>query len=132
MRRLLLILTMFMTLSAPALAASGTALAAEAFQPCSGDASNTDVCQDVNNQQGNNGKNNPIVKIVKAAIDILSYIIGAAAVIGIVVSGIRMMTAGGNSESIASARSGLIYSLVGVAVAVLAQVLVAWVLDKVQ
>jgi hypothetical protein len=40
------------------------------------------------------------------------------------------MTAGGDSQSVASARSALIYSLVGLAVAVLAQAIVAFVLDN--
>ena len=45
---------------------------------------------------------------------------GAAAVIGIVVSGLRFILANGDSGSIATARSGLIFSLVGVVVVILA------------
>ena len=94
------------------------------------------MCQDAKgqsgNQPGNPNNDNPIVDIIKAAITVLSYLIGAAAIIGIVVSGIRLMTSGGDSNAVASARTGLVYSLVGVAVAALAQILVAFVLDKVQ
>lgn len=130
MRRLFLVFTLLAIFSAPVLTFSGTASAAEVFQPCNGSAANTDVCQDANAQAGNNGSNNPIVDIISAAIKVISFLIGAAAIIGIVVSGIRMTTAGGDSQAVASARSALIYSLIGVAVAVLAQVLVAYVLDK--
>ena len=130
MKRLTLTILTLIAFSFPALALSGTAAAVDVFQPCSGSAANTAACKDAANQGGNNGSNNPIVNIIKGAISILSYIIGAAAVIGIVVSGIRMMTANGDSQAVASARSGLIYSLIGVAIAVLAQALVAYVLDK--
>ncbi len=118
------------TFSFPALALSGTATAADVFQTCNGTASNTSVCKDAGNQGGNNGNNNPIIDIIKAAINVLSYIIGAAAIIGIVVSGIRMMMANGDSQAVASARSGLVYSLIGIAIVILAQALVAWVLSK--
>lgn len=133
MRRLILILTTLITFSAPTLAVSGNALAADVFQPCgsNGSAGNSDVCKDANAQHGNGGTNNPIIDIIKAAINILSFIIGVAAVIGIVVSGIRLMTSGGDSQAVASARSGLVYSLVGIAVVALAQLLVAYVLGKV-
>lgn len=130
MKRLTLIILTLITFSFPALAVSGTAAAADVFQSCNGSAAGSTVCKDAGNQGGNNGNNNPIVDIIKAAINVLSYIIGAAAVIGIVVSGIRLMTAGGDSQAVASARSGLIYSLIGIAVVVLAQALVAWVLGK--
>jgi hypothetical protein len=130
MKRYLVILATFITFAAPVFAAGGTVMAAEVFQPCNGPAADTDVCKDASAQGGNNGNNNPIVDIISAAIRVISYLIGAAAIIGILVSGIRMMTAGGDSQAVASARSGLVYSLVGVLIAVLAQVLVAYVLDK--
>ncbi len=104
----------------------------------SGSANGTpDVCTDISNQPGNTdaGGNptnqNPIIKIIKTAINILSFIVGIGAVIGIVVSGFRIITAGGDSQAVASARNGLIFSLAGLAVAVLAQALVALVLSGV-
>lgn len=130
MKRLILMTLTLITFSFPALALSGTATAADVFQTCNGTASNTSVCKDAGNQGGNNGNNNPIIDIIKAAINVLSYIIGAAAIIGIVVSGIRMMMANGDSQAVASARSGLVYSLIGIAIVILAQALVAWVLSK--
>lgn len=132
MKRFLITLTALVTLSTPALALSGAAGAADVFQACSGAAASSSACQDANGQQGNNanGNNNPIVDIISAAIKILSYIIGAAAIIGIVVSAIRLMTAGGDSQAAASARGGLIYSLIGIAIAILAQALVSYVLSK--
>ena len=86
----------------------------------------TSVCKEATS--GN--RENPFIKIITVAINIVSILAGIAAVIGIMVSGIRMMTAGGNAESVASARSGLVYSLVGLAVVVLAQVIVVFILNR--
>lgn len=85
------------------------------------------VCKDLSSGAGST---NPIISVIKAAISILSYIVGVAAVIGIVASGIRMIASGGDPNAISSARSGLLYSLVGVVVVILAQIIVVFVLDK--
>ena len=74
---------------------------------------------------------NPIIKIIKAAIEVVSYVAGAAAIIIILLSAIRMITSGGNAQNAAQARSGFTYALVGIAIAILAQVIVAFVLNKV-
>lgn len=130
MKRLIITLLALVTLSAPAGVLSGSALAVDVFQACPA-GGGPDVCQDANSQQGNNGNNNPIVNIIKQAINIISFVIGIAAVIGIVVSGVRIIVAGGDSQAVASARTGLIYSLVGLAVAAIAQAIVAFVLSQV-
>lgn len=134
MKRIFVSFSIILTLLTPALAFSSSAAAVDIFSHCGNGSANgnPDVCGDADSQGGNNGKNNPVVGIIKSAIQVLSYIIGVGAIIGIVVSGIRLMTAGGDSNAVASARSGLIYSLIGVAVAVLAQTVVVFVLDKVK
>ncbi|HET9098139.1 MAG TPA: hypothetical protein VFN51_00825 [Candidatus Saccharimonadales bacterium] len=88
------------------------------------------VCQDANSQQGNNGSNDPIVKILKAAIEVISYFIGIAAIIGILIASLRMITSSGDASAFATARNGVIYSIIGLAVAALAQILVLFVIDK--
>lgn len=85
------------------------------------------VCGDLSS---GNGGNNPIITVIKVAIDILSFVVGVAAIIGIVVNGLRMITANGDPGSIASARTGIIYSLVGVVVVIVGQTIVVFVLDK--
>ena len=121
------------TFCLPVFVANGHAGAVDIFNNCGANDPNynPEVCDEVAKQKGNNGKNNPIIDIIKAAIEVLSFIIGAAAIITIIVSGIRMMIAGGDPNSIASARTGLVYALVGVAVVALAQLIVVFVLDKV-
>lgn len=85
------------------------------------------VCNDLSS--GKSGQN-PVVTVIKVAIDILSFVVGVAAVIGIVVNGLRMATANGDPGSIARARTGVIYSLIGVMVVIVGQTIVVFVLDK--
>lgn len=90
-----------------------------------GNASSSPVCQDT--------PDNPIYGpdgILTRVIEILGWFIGVAAVIMIIISGLRMVLSTGNSETVASAKNGVIFALVGVVVAILAQVLVIFVLRK--
>jgi hypothetical protein len=132
MKRILILTALLATLLAPALA-MGSAGADDIFNnpaSCGGAAKNTDVCKSIGAQQ--NDGSNPVIKVLAAAIDVISFITGALAVIFIIISALRFITAAGSSEGVASARTSLIYALVGIAVTALAQSLVLFVLDKVQ
>lgn len=94
---------------------------------CTGALKNTTVCKDATSTT----TGDPIIGVIGSVIEVLSIIIGIAAVIGIIVSGLRMTLANGDSNGIASARSSLVYSLVGLAIAALAQVIVRIVLGSV-
>lgn len=63
-------------------------------------------------------------------LSILSIIIGIAAVIVIIVAGLKYVTSGGDASKVSSAKSTLIYALIGLVVAALAQVMVRFVLSK--
>lgn len=69
--------------------------------------------------------------LIKATINILSIIIGIAAVIVIILSGLKYITSGGDSNGISSAKNTLVYALIGLLVASLAQFLVHFVLFQV-
>jgi uncharacterized membrane protein YuzA (DUF378 family) len=79
------------------------------------------TCDD---SKGENGIN----KIVKAAVNILSLVVGMAAAIMIIVSGMKYITSGGDAQKVSSAKTTLVYALIGIAVAALAQFLVHFVL----
>lgn len=72
---------------------------------------------------------NSVGKLVSSIVGLLSTIVGIAAVIMIIISGFKYVTSGGDSGGIASAKTTLIYALVGLAIAALAQVLVRFVLN---
>jgi len=69
-------------------------------------------------------------QVIGAVINILSTVVGIAAVVMIIIGGFRYITAAGDSSKITSARNTIIYALVGVVIAALAQVLVKFVLNK--
>lgn len=69
--------------------------------------------------------------IVELVINVLSTIVGVAAVIMIIISGFKYVTAGGDSNKVSSAKSTLIYALIGLVIVALAQVMVRYVLAKV-
>lgn len=69
-----------------------------------------------------------VPSVIRAAVQVLSIIIGSAAIIMILISGMRYIFAAGDSNKISGAKTTLIYALVGVVVAALAQLLVHFVL----
>ena len=68
-------------------------------------------------------------RFVRALINVLSLIVGIAAVIVIILSGFKYITSAGDSAKITSAKNTLIYALIGLAIAVLAQFLVNFVFN---
>lgn len=128
----LLIVAVFVALLVPVILGSSTASAINAVPDCSKPGfQDTQVCGDVHTQQAH-PESNPIVKIIRAAINVLSFIVGAAAVIGLIISSIRLIVSSGDSNAAATARNGIIYSLIGIAVVALAQAIVVFVLVKVK
>jgi uncharacterized membrane protein YuzA (DUF378 family) len=76
---------------------------------------------------GNDCNDNGVDQILNTAVTILSLVVGAAAVIMIIVSGFKYITSGGDSGKVGSAKNTLIYAVIGLAVAALAQLLVHFV-----
>ncbi len=77
------------------------------------------------------GADTEISHLMDTALNLLSLAAGFIAIVMIIVSGMRFITANGESSSIASARSSLIYALVGIVIAAIAQILVHFVIGKV-
>jgi hypothetical protein len=66
--------------------------------------------------------------LLSTIVTILSIVAGGIAIIMIIVSALRFITSGGDSNKVSSAKSALVYALIGIAIAALAQVLVHFVL----
>jgi len=73
-----------------------------------------------------------INNVIKTIVNVLSFVIGVVAVIMIMVGGFRFITAGGDSNKVASARGTIIYAVVGLVIAASAQFIVWFVLNKVK
>jgi hypothetical protein len=95
-----------------------------------------DACQGVNTLNGSNSSNcsttanKSIDNLIKTVIQVLSVIVGFIAVVMIIVGGLKMITANGDSGAIATARSTIIYALIGLIIVAVAQVLVHFVIFK--
>ncbi len=76
-----------------------------------------------------NGGTN-VNSVIRTTINLFSGIVGVVAVIMIVVSGFKYITAGGDSAKVTSAKNTLVYALVGLVIVALAQTIVKFVLSK--
>lgn len=68
--------------------------------------------------------------IANRAVILLSYIAGIIAVFMIILAGVRYTTSGGDPNKVGGAKTALIYALVGLAIAALAQFLTHFVLSN--
>ena len=77
-----------------------------------------------------NNSQSTIQKVIGFALTTLSWIAGIIAVLMLIISGVRFMTASGDPQSISSAKRGVIFALVGIVVVVLSQSIVRFVINK--
>ena len=68
---------------------------------------------------------------IRTIINIFSIIVGAVAVIMIIVGGFRYITSGGDSGNIGSAKNTILYAIVGLVIVAIAQAIVQFVLNEV-
>jgi hypothetical protein len=66
---------------------------------------------------------------IGTVVNILLYILGAIAVVMIVIGGIRYTTSNGDSSAMTSAKNTILYAVVGLVVAIMAYAIVNFVLD---
>ena len=67
--------------------------------------------------------------IINNVINVLLYIVGVAAVVMLIVGGIRYIVSSGDQQAVAGAKNTIIYSIVGIIVAVLAYAAVNFVFN---
>ena len=73
-----------------------------------------------------------INKIITWVLNIFSIIVGIAAVIMIVVGGLKYTISGGDSTRVSGAKDTILFAIVGLVVVALAQIIVHFVLHNVQ
>lgn len=98
-------------------------VSSQTLNPCDIDASSS-LCAD------QNAKGDP-KKVVKNIVDIILFIVGAAAVIVIIISGLRYTMSAGNQQTVTAAKNTLVYAVIGLLVAIFAYAMVAWIFDVV-
>ena len=98
----------------------GSALAASG-------ASKTEVCSGIG---GCDDSTNDITATLRNVVNVFSAIVGVVAVIVVLIAGFQYITAAGDSSKVATAKSTLIYAIVGLIIAALSQAIVQFVLKK--
>lgn len=119
-----IVLSIIVSLGLAAIPASAAAFQAFPTVDCGSDAANSAVCGSKTNQNPISGSGGLLLNIT----NIVAYVAGAAAVIIIIVSGIRYITSGGDSNAIASAKNTIAGALIGLVVIVLARTLITYVI----
>ena len=76
------------------------------------------------------GSTSTIENLIRDIVNILSIIVGIVAVIMIIYGGFRYVTSSGDSGNITTAKNIIVYSIIGLIIAALAQVIVKFVLSK--
>ncbi len=109
------------------------------LSPSVGAVDKTAVCDGIGQIGGNktdcNGTTNSsdsLTSIVKNIINVLLFIVGSLAVIMIIYSGIRYVTSTGDQSRITAAKNTLMYSIVGLIVAILAFAIVNFVVVNIK
>lgn len=87
---------------------------------CDGEAAKTAVCKSKGDDD--------LKTFIKDLVNSLLYVLGAVCVIVIIIAGIFYATSSGNSAQVEKAKNTILYSVVGLIVALLAYAIINWVL----
>lgn len=106
-----------------------------AVSHASANTSQDSVCEGIGLASTSSGcaedPNSPTVNsTIKTVVTLLSFVVGILSVIMIMVGGLKYITSGGDSAKITSAKSTILYAIVGIIITVLAQVIVRFALNK--
>lgn len=119
LQSILLSLALVLGLGVVAAAPAG---AINVFDSCRGANANTSVCNAKNNDNAN--------QLVRNVISTLLFVVGIVSIIMIIVGGIRYTTSNGDSSKITAAKNTVLYSVVGLVVALLAYAIVNFVVAR--
>ena len=94
---------------------------------CTGAAAGSTLCQEIDNTDNPLfGANGILTKVA----NFFALATGVIAVFMLIISGLRYINSGGDPAKTASAKNGILYASIGVAVAASARVIVYYVLSK--
>jgi hypothetical protein len=109
-------------------ACSGTTAASEKVDPTKKKAvGGSEICQ-VTGANPLTGPNGTITKASK----VIAFIAGIAAIIVMTVGGIMYILSGGDPSKVAAAKNTVIYAAIGLVVVVMAQTIIAFVLNRIK
>lgn len=95
----------------------------------SGAGAKSSVCSD-----NNTGGDNPLFGpsgLITILVQILTIIIGIAAVVTIVIAGLRMVTSSGDPNTAATSRKAIAYAVAGLVIALMSQAMITYVIRRI-
>lgn len=116
----------FLSSASPVLATSHMPL----DKVCEGVERRATVCQDNVRQDPNSNVIYGPDGILTKVAHMLSIVVGIVSIFVIIISGVRFVLSGGDPSKVNSARNNLIYAIVALALAGVAQALIVFVLNK--
>lgn len=78
----------------------------------------------------NGGSFGTASSLLQVIVNILLFLIGATSVIMLIIGGIRFIVSSGDSQATTNARNTILYSIIGIVVAVAAYGIVSWILGR--
>jgi len=118
-KQLVVIFALVFGLGGAALLPAADVSAINVFDQCANN-STAAVCK---------AKGDTVGPLIQTVINILLYILGMIAVVMIVIGGIRYTTSNGDSGAIKSAKDTILYSVIGLIVAILSYTIVNFVVS---
>lgn len=115
--------------SIPLVATGGVAVAAT-VNDCLAQGSNLDLKTNDCTNKSTEGAGVSLTDFIAKALNVLSVVVGAIAVVMVIVGGFRYTTSGGKEEGVKGAKNSILYALIGLIIVALAQVIVRFVLNK--
>ena len=89
-----------------------------------------DCVQDGVDDAGGAGSKVSLGNLIKTVVNVLLYILGAIAVIMIVIGGIKYTTSNGDSSAVTSAKNTIMYAVIGLVIAMMAYAIVNFVIQQ--
>jgi hypothetical protein len=113
---------------------AGRVVAEDVFRDVCATAADATACKDNAAIDPNNTAKNPLWGengVLTTALNVITILVGIAAVISIIMAGIKYTTSGNNPQEVTNARELVLYACVALVIAGLSQVLVRFFVNKV-
>lgn len=78
----------------------------------------------------NGGSPGSVPEILQNIVNLLLYLVGAVSLIMLIIGGVRFVVSSGDAQAAANARNTILYSIIGLVVAIAAYGIVNWVLGR--
>lgn len=79
---------------------------------------------------GGTGTSTSLGSLIKTIVNVLLFLIGAVSVIMIIIGGIKYTVSNGDSTAVKSAKDTILYSIIGLVVAIMAYAIVSFVISR--